>query len=87
MVAVMSTESSHQIAQTFQVKAEQVLSGQFDISGYPHRHLVVAATRGFWYVRLATALAAAERLIPAGFQLVNTIEFREGNAVCAVLRR
>lgn len=83
----MSAESSHQIAQTFQIRAEQVLSGQFDIVGYPHQYLVVAATRGYWHVRLALALAAAERLIPAGFQLVNTIEFREGNAVCAVLRR
>lgn len=83
----MTRENSQQIAQTFQVMADQVLSGGFDLAGYPHRYLVVAATRGFWHVRLAAALAAAETLIPAGFQLVNTIEFREGNAVCAVLRR
>ncbi|MEV4757155.1 hypothetical protein AB0J86_18860 [Micromonospora sp. NPDC049559] len=83
----MPPETPQLIAQTFQVRAETVLAGQFDLAQYPHRHLVVSATKGFWHVRLAVALAATERLAPAGFELVHTIEFREGNAICAVLRR
>jgi hypothetical protein len=83
----MPPESPEHIAKTFQVSAELVRSGRFDLAAYPHRHLVVAATKGFWYARLAEVLAATELLVPAGFELVHTIEFRDGNAVCAVLRR
>jgi hypothetical protein len=86
-VAGMAEETPQRIAQIFQVRVETVLAGRFDLAQYPHRHLVVAATRGFWFDRLAAVLAATELLAPAGFELVNTIEFREGNAVCAVLRR
>ncbi|WP_199512149.1 transcriptional regulator [Nucisporomicrobium flavum] len=83
----MPAETPEQIAQTFQVSVELVLAGRFDLGAYPHRHLVVAATRGFWYSRLAQVLAATEMLTSAGFELVHTIEFDAGNAVCAVLRR
>ena len=86
-VAGMAEETPQLIAQNYQVNVETVLAGRFDLSRYPHRHLVVAATRGFWYARLAAVLAATELLGPAGFELVHTVEFREGNAVCAVLRR
>ncbi|MFI7598882.1 hypothetical protein [Actinoplanes sp. NPDC049681] len=83
----MPAETPERIAQTFQVSAEAVVSGRFDLGAYPHGHLVVAATRGFWFERLARVLAATEMLTPAGFELVNTVEFEAGNAVCAVLRR
>jgi hypothetical protein len=83
----MPPENPAEIARTFQVSASLVLSGQFDLAAYPRRHLVVAATRGVWYERLAQVLAATEMLAPAGFELVNTIEFEPGNAICAVLKR
>ncbi|MEV6489503.1 hypothetical protein AB0M20_12865 [Actinoplanes sp. NPDC051633] len=83
----MPPEDAQTIAETFQVSAGLVLSGHFDLSAYPHRHLAVAADRGFWFQRLAQVLAAADMLTPAGFALVNTIEFTDGNAVCAILRR
>ena len=64
-----------------------MLSGRFDLAACPRRHLVVAATKGVWYERLAQVLAATELLAPAGFELVDTIEPAPGNALCAVLRR
>jgi len=83
----MRQETPQHIAQLRQVTAELVLAGRFDVAQYPHRHVAVVATRGVWYGRLATALAAVDLLVPAGFELVNLIEFKPGNAVCAVLRR
>ncbi|HEX7745465.1 MAG TPA: hypothetical protein VF462_09420 [Micromonosporaceae bacterium] len=83
----MAQETPQHIAQLRQVTAELVLAGRFDVAQYPHRHVAVVATQGVWYGRLAAALTAVDLLAPAGFELVNVVEFKQGNAVCAVLRR
>ena len=83
----MPQETPQHIAQLRQVTAEVVLAGRFDVGHYPHRHLAVVATEGVWYARLAILLAAADLLAPAGFELLNVVEFKQGHAVCGVLRR
>lgn len=86
-VAAMAQETPQHIAQRRQVTAELILAGRFDIRQYPHRHVAVVAMEGVWYGRLATVLAAVDLLTPAGFELVTVVEFKQGHAVCAVLRR
>ncbi len=83
----MVQETPQFIAGLRQVTAELVLEGRFELAQYPHRHLAVVARRGVWYDRLAAALAAADLLAPAGFELVDVTEFAQGHAVCAILRR
>jgi hypothetical protein len=83
----MAQETPQHIAQLRQVSAELVLAGGFDVGQYPHRHVAVVAIQGAWFGRLASALAAADLLASAGFELVDVTEFKQGNAVCAVLRR
>jgi hypothetical protein len=83
----MVQETPQFIARLRQVTADLVLEGRFDLAQYPHRHLAVVAKHGMWYDRLAAALAAADLLAPAGFVLADVIEFDQGHAVCAILRR
>lgn len=80
-------ETPEAIAELRQVTADLVLSGRFLVAQYPFHNLSIMADRGFWYQQLAAALAAAEALGPAGFELVNVVHFDKHDCVCAVVRR
>jgi hypothetical protein len=72
-------ETPHLIAQLRQVTAEAVLERRFNPALYPHAHIAVLAMNGAWYARLAGALAAADLLKAAGFELVDVTEFKQGS--------
>ena len=58
-----------------------------DLNGYPYQLLGVVAQRGAGMETVGTALAAAELLLPYGWELVNVAEFTGSHNACAIMRR
>jgi hypothetical protein len=75
------------IARARFVTAHALFEGRADLNGYPFRILGVVSQRGSGMENLSAVLAAAEMLIPYGWELVNVSEFTASNHACAVMQR
>ncbi len=75
------------IARSRLVTAQALFEGQADLNGYPFQVLGVVSQRGAGMDNLSAVLAAAEILLPYGWDLVSVSEFTTSNHACAVMRR
>jgi hypothetical protein len=75
------------IARSRFVTAHALFEGQADLNGYPFQILGVVSQRGAGMENLSAVLAAADMLMPYGWDLVSVSEFTNSNHACAVMRR
>ncbi|MBF9128957.1 transcriptional regulator [Plantactinospora sp. S1510] len=81
-----SPDSPETIASTRSVRAAAVFEGRVDLTTYPHRYLAIVAQPRFRFDPATYAMAAAEALEAAGWELVTMSNFNTSN-VYAVMRR
>jgi hypothetical protein len=75
------------IARSRFVTAQALFEGLADLTGYPFQLLGVVSQRSAGMDNFSAVLAAAEMLLPYGWDLVNVSEFTTSNHACAVMRR
>jgi hypothetical protein len=80
-------ETAEMIARSRIVTAHALFEGRADLNGYPFQLLGVVSQRGTGIDDLSAALAAAEMLMPYGWELVNVSEITASRHTCAVMRR
>ncbi|MBE1492693.1 transcriptional regulator [Plantactinospora soyae] len=81
-----SADSPETIASTRSVQAASVFEGRIDLTGYPHRYLAIISPARFRVDPAIHAMAAAEMLEAAGWELVVMSNFNT-SSVYAVMRR
>lgn len=82
-----SFETVDMIVRSRLVTAQALFEGRADLNGYPFHHLGVVSERGTGMENLSAVLAAAEMLLPYGWEMVSVAEFTSSNHACAVMRR
>ena len=69
------------------VDALAIVENRVDLRPYPYRYLTVVAERGMGSERVTLAVAAAEMLVPWGWDLLNVTEFFDRSAYAFLTRR
>jgi hypothetical protein len=80
-------ETAEMIARSRTVTAGALFEGRADLNGYPFQLLGVIQDGQLGMNHVSLVLAAAEMLLPYGWQLVNVSEFSSGGHACAVMQR
>ncbi|MFC7546914.1 transcriptional regulator [Plantactinospora sp. GCM10030261] len=84
---MVAMETADMVARRRFVSAQAIFERRADLSGYPFRLLSVISERGLGMDQVSAVMAAAEMLMPHGWDLVNITESASSNRACAVMRR
>jgi hypothetical protein len=84
---MVKPETAEMIARSRTVTAGALFEGRADLNGYPYQLLGVVQEGKPGMDHVSLVLAAAEMLLPYGWQLVNVSEFSQNGHACAVMQR